>query len=217
MRREMRARRRLGANSRSTDVVVTPWADEYVPAPCADLPTYPPCHAGAGGRTYLPTPPLISEVGLPTMKKHKTLAPAAMVMKLLVLVFLLPAMMAGEYDNCGRPDAVYATWDQVTRPLRAHYHAPPRSAPNAHCRPCRVDRRTAILTLTPLLRAALTSTCWAARALRPQTHRSLSVLVTDPRLLVVAGLATCPWPPCTNPARTRTTTGPSPRTIRSPR
>ena len=72
MRREMRARRRLGANSRSTDVVVTPWADEYVPAPCADLPTYPPCHAGAGGRTYLPTPPLISEVGLPTMKKHKT-------------------------------------------------------------------------------------------------------------------------------------------------
>ena len=73
MRREMRARRRLGANSRSTDVVVTPWADEYVPAPCADLPTYPPCHAGAGGRTYLPTPPLISEVGLPTMKKHKTL------------------------------------------------------------------------------------------------------------------------------------------------
>ena len=75
MRREMRARRRLGANSRSTDVVVTPWADEYVPAPCADLPTYPPCHAGAGGRTYLPTPPLISEVGLPTMKKHKTLVP----------------------------------------------------------------------------------------------------------------------------------------------
>ena len=74
MRREMRARRRLGANSRSTDVVVTPWADEYVPAPCADLPTYPPCHAGAGGRTYLPTPPLISEVGLPTMKKHKTQA-----------------------------------------------------------------------------------------------------------------------------------------------
>ena len=73
MRREMRARRRLGANSRSTDVVVTPWADEYVPAPCADLPTYPPCHAGAGGRTYLPTPPLISQVGLPTMKKHKTL------------------------------------------------------------------------------------------------------------------------------------------------
>ena len=72
MRREMRARRRLGANSRSPDVVVTPWADEYVPAPCADLPTYPPCHAGAGGRTYLPTPPLISEVGLPTMKKHKT-------------------------------------------------------------------------------------------------------------------------------------------------
>ena len=72
MRREMRARRRLGANSRSTDVVVTPWADEYVPAPCADLPTYPPCHAGAGGRTYLPTPPLISQVGLPTMKKHKT-------------------------------------------------------------------------------------------------------------------------------------------------
>ena len=60
MRREMRARRRLGANSRSTDVVVTPWADEYVPAPCADLPTYPPCHAGAGGRTYLPTPPLIT-------------------------------------------------------------------------------------------------------------------------------------------------------------
>ena len=50
-----------------------------------------------------------------------------MVMKLLVLVFLLPAMMAGEYDNCGRPDAVYATWDQVTRPLRAHHHAPPRS------------------------------------------------------------------------------------------
>ena len=75
MRREMRARRRLGANSRSTDVVVTPWADEYVPAPCADLPTYPPCHAGAGGRTYLPTPPLISEVGLPTMKKHKTQKP----------------------------------------------------------------------------------------------------------------------------------------------
>ena len=64
MRREMRARRRLGANSRSTDVVhvvVTPWADEYVPA---DLPTYPPCYAGAA--TDLPTYPRAYLSGGPT-------------------------------------------------------------------------------------------------------------------------------------------------------
>ena len=35
-------------------------------------------------------------------------------MRLLMLASLLPATMAAEYDTCGRPDAVYATWDQVT-------------------------------------------------------------------------------------------------------
>ena len=78
MRREMRARRRLGANSRSTDVAVTPWADEYVPAPCADLPTYPPCHAGAGARTYLPTPPISAPVALPTLKINTLQAAASL-------------------------------------------------------------------------------------------------------------------------------------------
>ena len=34
-----------------------------------------------------------------------------------------PAVRAGEYDSCGRPDAVFASWDQVNS-LR---HAPPRS------------------------------------------------------------------------------------------
>ena len=70
MRREMRARRRLGANSRSTDVVhvvVTPWADEYVPA---DLP--PTLHVMPARRpTYLPTPALICQVGLPTRYSGK--------------------------------------------------------------------------------------------------------------------------------------------------
>ena len=47
-------------------------------------------------------------------------------MRFLIVVGLLLAVVAGEYDNCGRPDAVYASWDQVT--LRAHRHAPPRSS-----------------------------------------------------------------------------------------
>jgi len=42
----------------------------------------------------------------------------------------------GEYDACGRPDAVYASWDQVILSPPSHRHAPPRSgAPIAHCQP----------------------------------------------------------------------------------
>ena len=41
----------------------------------------------------------------------------------LLLLAVLPAVRAGEYDSCGRPDAVFASWDQVDS-LR---HAPPRS------------------------------------------------------------------------------------------
>ena len=55
--------------------------------------------------------------------------PRRLVMRLLMLASLLPAMMAGEYDNCGRPDAVYATWDQVTRPPRT----PPCATTRAEC------------------------------------------------------------------------------------
>ena len=103
-------------------------------------------------------------------KVSKTRPPCAHgMMHWLMLASLLPALVAGEYDNCGRPDAVYASWDQVTRSLRAHHHA---HAPNAHRQPCRVDRGTARLTLPALFRAALTSTSSAARALRPLTHRS---------------------------------------------
>ena len=42
-----------------------------------------------------------------------------------MLVGLLPVVMAGEYNACGRPDAVWASWDQVI------FHAPPnhRHAP----------------------------------------------------------------------------------------
>ena len=147
-------------------------------------------------------------------KVSKTRSPLHGMMRRLMLASLLPALVAGEYDNCGRPDAVYASWDQVTRSLRAHHHA---HAPNAHRQPCRVDRGTARLTLPALFRAARTSTSSAARALRPLTHRSLSEILTDHRVRGVAGLATCPWPPCTRPAPTRTTRGPSPRTIPSTR
>jgi hypothetical protein len=45
----------------------------------------------------------------------------------LLLLAVLPAVRAGEYDSCGRPDAVFAAWDQVNS-LR---HAQPRSL---HCR-----------------------------------------------------------------------------------
>ena len=65
---------------------------------------------------------------------------AAQKMGALMLVALLPAVVAGEYDACGRPDAVYASWDQVilslrtppcaTIAMRRHAHAP-----NAHCQP----------------------------------------------------------------------------------
>ena len=43
-------------------------------------------------------------------------------MRLLILA-VLPAVRAGEYDSCGRPDAIFASWDQVDS-LR---HAQPRS------------------------------------------------------------------------------------------
>ena len=63
MRREMRARRRLGANSRSTDVVVTPHGltstclQTYLPTlhviwRGATAPTYLPPALSCGGPTY---------------------------------------------------------------------------------------------------------------------------------------------------------------------
>ena len=71
-----------------------------------------------------------------------------------VLVALLLAVVAGEYDACTRPDAVFASWDQafsrrtpahtpcattlilpITTMRHRHAHAP-----HAHCQPCRVDR-----------------------------------------------------------------------------
>ena len=63
--------------------------------------------------------------------------------QMLLLTTLLPAVMAGEYDACGRPDAVYASWDQVIFSPPNHRHAPPRRAPNARCQPCHMDRATA--------------------------------------------------------------------------
>ena len=53
----------------------------------------------------------------------------------LILLAVLPAVRAGEYDSCGRPDAVFASWDQVDS-LR---HAPPRS----------LHRRSATATTLP--------------------------------------------------------------------
>ena len=46
-------------------------------------------------------------------------------MRFLIVVGLLLAVVAGEYNACGRPDAVWASWDQVI------FHAPPnhRHAP----------------------------------------------------------------------------------------
>ena len=64
-----------------------------------------------------------------------------------MLVTLLPVVMAGAYDACGRPDAAWASWDQVIfHAPPNHRHAPPpcatppRYALDAHCQPCRVDR-----------------------------------------------------------------------------
>ena len=37
---------------------------------------------------------------------------------LLMLVALMSTVMAEEYDKCGRPDAVWASWDQVIFPAR---------------------------------------------------------------------------------------------------
>ena len=48
---------------------------------------------------------------------------------LLMLVALMSTVMAEEYDKCGRPDAVWASWDQVIF-QRAHCHAP---APSHSC------------------------------------------------------------------------------------
>jgi len=110
----------------------------------------------------------------------------------MVCPFLSP-WVAGDYDSCGRPDAVYASWDQAIFPprtppcpttlmrpittMRHHAHA------NAHCQPYHVDRGTATLTLTVVWRVAITSTSSAARAPRPLTHRSLCELFTDHRIL----------------------------------
>ena len=56
----------------------------------------------------------------------------------LMLAAFLPAVMAAEYDSCARPEAVWATWDQVTvpsHPPRATM-TPPRSRASRSLQPC---------------------------------------------------------------------------------
>ena len=154
----------------------------------------------------------------------------------MVCPFLSP-WVAGDYDSCGRPDAVYASWDQAIFPprtppcpttlmrpvtdMRHHAHAPNHH----HAPPCSCQR-----SLPTIPRGQGHGTSYAyggvesgdhiyivGRACASPSHAAITQRIIHRSSHFVAGSATFPWPPFTSPALTRTTTESSPRTIPSTR